>query len=222
MGCTTVSILSPKGGVGRSTLAINLAGGLIESKSRVLIVDADPQGSVMDWELEREHAWDPAPRVLSFPPDATLPDLLEWGIGYDWMVIDTPSGLDRLCLPALKAADMILVPIRPSAADLWATEPLIPLIQTHQRVTRGRKKEVPAVFVVMQQVPGSVLSLEIDEAASSLGLPVLTSRTTQHVGYPQAFQLGLTVQSMAGAGTSSREMGEMIKELSQLLPSNTT
>ena len=67
MGCTTVSILSPKGGVGRSTLAINLAGGLIESKSRVLIVDADPQGSVMDWELEREHAWEPAPQSHPLP-----------------------------------------------------------------------------------------------------------------------------------------------------------
>ena len=214
---TVVSILSPKGGVGRSTLATNLAGGLSEFGYRTLLVDADPQGSVMDWQNERIHNWEMPPIVMPLPPDAEPEELNKLIDDFDWVVVDTPAGLERLSMAALYVADCILIPIRPSAPDLWATEPLVDLIKTRLSGLSGTGRVVPAAFVCLQSIYGTDLAKEVDAAASSLGFPILTTRTTTRVDYSEAFQVGLTVPTLKPGSEGDREVTALLKEIIKLI-----
>ena len=212
---TVVSIISPKGGVGRSTLATNLAGGLSEFGYQTLLVDADPQGSVVDWENERRHDWEMSPVVMPLSPDAEPEDLRKLTTGFDWVVVDTPAGLERLSLAALNAADCILIPIRPSAPDLWATEQVVDLVKARLANLSGTRV-VPVAFVCLQAISGTDLAREVDGAASSLGFPVLTARTTLRAVYSEAFQVGLTVPTLRPGSEGDREVTDLLKEIIKL------
>ena len=213
---TVVSILSPKGGVGRSTLATNLAGGLSEFGYRTLLVDADPQGSVVDWENERVHNWEMPPVVRPLPSDAEPEELKKLIDGFAWVVVDTPAGLERLSMAALNVADCILVPIRPSAPDLWAAEQLVDLIKARMAALIGTGRVVPTAFVCLQAMRGSDLAKEVGDAASSLGFPILTARTTMRPDYSEAFQMGLTVPALVPGSDGDREVTDLLKEVIKL------
>ena len=213
---TVVSILNPKGGVGRSTLATNLAGGLSEFGYKTLLVDADPQGSVVDWENERRHDWKMSPAVVPLSPDAEPEDLRKLTTGFDWVVVDTPAGLERLSLAALNVADCVLIPIRPSAPDLWATEQIVDLVKARLDSLCGTRV-VPTAFVCLQVISGTDLAKEVDGAASSLGFPVLTARTTMRAEYSDAFQVGLTVPALRPGSEGDREVTDLLKEIVKLV-----
>ena len=213
---TVISIISPKGGVGRTTLATNLAGGLSEFGYQTLLVDADPQGSVIDWEHERSREWAMAPTVKPLAPDAEPSALKALGSGFDWVVVDTPSGLERLSMAALKGADCILIPIRPSAPDVWATEQFVGLLSIYLSSLDEAGRVVPTAFVCLQQIPETDLAREVDDAAASLGFPILTARTSLRADYSDAFQMGLTVPSLSPGSEGDREVTDLLKEIIQL------
>ena len=214
---TVVSILSPKGGVGRSTLATNLAGGLSEFGYRTLLLDADPQGSVVDWENERDQDWEMAPVVRPLHPDAEVAEVKDVIDGFAWVVVDTPAGLERLSMAALNIADCILIPIRPSAADLWAAEQLVDLVNIRLDALVGTDQVVPTAFVCLQAIPESRLAEEVDAAAAELGFPILVARTTMRPDYSEAFQMGLTVPALLPGSDGDREVTELLKEIIKLV-----
>ena len=108
-----VSFLNQKGGVGKPTLAIRVADALARRTKRVLLVDADPQGSALDWAAAR--------RGESLFPVAGLPrasihkELPTLAHGYDMVIIDGPPRVYDVARSAIMASDLVLVPVQPSA-----------------------------------------------------------------------------------------------------------
>ena len=113
----TIAIVSQKGGVGKSTLAVHLAA-LASETQKVILMDLDPQGSAMEWGSRRG---DRAPDITPAHP-ASLAREIERarGDGYDLVVIDTAPHSDHAALQAARAADLIVVPCRPATFDLAA------------------------------------------------------------------------------------------------------
>lgn len=184
-----IAILSQKGGSGKTTVATNLAHALTLSGRRVLLVDADPQGSARDWSVANEGRVLP---VIGLDRETLPVDLKAVEGGYDWVVIDGAPQVARLSAAAIRAADIVIIPVQPSPYDVWATADLVELIKARQEVTGGKPK---AVFLCSRAIRNTRLSREIVEALEGYGLPTLKAGTTQRVIYPTTASHGLTVMA---------------------------
>ena len=124
MPATVLAVLNPKGGSGKSTLATNLARALQLTGRNVLVVDADPQGTARDW---RQTAGDDVdlPPVFGVDRPTLEKDIPKVADGFDVVVIDGAAKAAPMSVSAVKAADVVLIPVQPSAADLWAASDLV-------------------------------------------------------------------------------------------------
>jgi len=138
-----IAVLNQKGGVAKSTLSTNLSTAYARRGRKTLLADADTQGTARNWR-----GFGPEPVPGKAFPDVVGADTVEsidtltgdeiTG-AFDVVVIDGPPGVTEgpgeVTVGALKAADLVLLPVRPSGADLWATSDLADLVTTRQDAT---------------------------------------------------------------------------------------
>ena len=207
-----IAVLNTKGGAGKSTIATNLARAFQQDGSSVLIVDSDPQGTARDW---RETGGDiDLPAVFGIDRPTLDIDLPKVAHAFDVILIDGAAKMTKMAVSAIKAADLVLIPVQPSAADLWAVNDLVDMIETRQQITDGRPR---AVFVINRQILGTRLAGGVDDVLASYGLPVLESRTSQRVAYSEAMAAGLTVLDHEPEGKAADEIRSLYNELKEHL-----
>lgn len=119
-----ISFVTQKGGTGKSTLAVSFAVAAETSGERVCILDLDPQGTTASWYDTRTAE---TPAVLNHNQAAKLTDILDSlnKAGFTLVVIDTPGIDSHATRGAMRAADLCLIPVRPSEADVKATMPTV-------------------------------------------------------------------------------------------------
>ena len=183
-----IAIVNQKGGTGKTTLATNLAVAFAETY-RVLLFDADAQGSSGDWaDSQRQARFNLDVRVADA---GRLPqDVRRLSAEYDWMIIDGPAGTGRITVDAIRVADMVLIPAKPSPFDVWAASTIVEAVKARQATTRGLPK---AAFVITMAKTRTLLGKQIEKALEEFGLPALESRTTERVSYPQMASEGESV-----------------------------
>lgn len=207
---TVIAVLNQKGGSGKTTIATNLAHALKRDGYTVLLVDSDPQGSARDWN---EASGGNIIPVVGLDRETLAKDLQAISQGYDWIVIDGAPQIVKLSAAAVKAADLILIPVQPSPYDIWACADLVDIIAARREVTNGKPK---AAFVISRAIKNTKLSGEINQALSDYGLPVLKAGTTQRVVYPTTAAEGLTVFSDPSSD-AAREINALKKEVLEVL-----
>jgi chromosome partitioning protein len=138
------------------------------------------------------------------------------GSAYDLVVMDGAAKLQSVSVAALKVSDVVLLPVRPSGADLWAVEDLVDLVHTRQEVTGGIPK---AAFVVSQQIVGTNLADEIGEILESYELPLLDGRTSQRIVYAESLSAGTTVLETEPNGKAAAEIKQLTRDTLALLNS---
>jgi chromosome partitioning protein len=204
-----ISILNPKGGCGKSTLTTNLAHALQQEGRSVLIVDTDPQGTMRDWQaMQDEHCT--MPPVIGVDPKKLTTDLERLSMAYDLVIIDGTAKMMQGLGLAVKASTLILIPIQPSAADMWAVAGLVELIRTRQQIFGGLPR---AAFVISRQIAGTRMAADIADALNAYGLPVLKSRTTQRIAYTEALSRGSSVFELDPVGKAAREIQNLTHEI---------
>ncbi|MHC5746694.1 MAG: ParA family partition ATPase [Nostoc sp.] len=207
---TVIAILNQKGGSGKTTIATNLAHALKRDNYTVLLIDSDPQGSARDWN---EASGGNIIPVVGLDRETLAKDLQAISQGYDWIVIDGAPQIAKLSAAAVKAADLVLIPVQPSPYDIWACADLVDIIAARREVTNGKPK---AAFVISRAIKNTKLSGEINQALSDYGLPVLKAGTTQRVVYPTTAAEGLTVFSDPSSD-AAREINALKKEVLEVL-----
>ena len=183
-----VAIVNQKGGTGKTTLATNLAWVLAE-KADVLLLDADPQASAQNWVAGEGRV--PETLVVKETGNGDLHRLARsMAPDYDWIIIDGPPGITKTTADAVRVADVVLIPAKPSPLDVWAASDIVAAVQARQRMAKGIPK---AAFVITMTQPRTRLGRQIDDALNETGIPVLKARTTQRVAYPNAINDGNSV-----------------------------
>jgi len=208
---TVVSVLNQKGGSGKTTLATNLAHAFQLDGYRVEILDADPQGTATEWARLQSDGGD-LPTVQSTTASSIETDVAE-ALG-ELVVVDGAPALDTLNVRAVKASDLVLIPVRASGPDVWSGEGLVNLIHTRRDVTGGRPA---AAFVVCQQIARTNLASEIGDVLDSYPLPTLDARTGHRVAYAEALSTGTTVLDMPRAKKAEREIRRIAERSLELL-----
>lgn len=203
-----VSILNPKGGAGKTTLAIHMARALHLQGARVLLVDSDPQGSARDWNEVADGKGGFAVVGIDRPTlDKDVPALAS---GYDWILIDGAAKLEKMSASAVKAADLVLIPIQPSPLDVWACSELVEMIKARHTVTDG----VPTVaFQVTRAKKGTQLAREVTEVLAEYGFPSLHGMIHDRTIYAKALADGGTALDAEPDGPAAWEINHLIKQI---------
>jgi chromosome partitioning protein len=182
-----IAVLNQKGGAGKTTIATNIAAQLQRKGANVLLVDSDPQGSARDWKAANENNAIP---VVGIDRPTLAKDLPSIANPYDVVVIDGAPQLREMSASAIRVADAILIPVQPSALDIWAAKDLVDLIKVRQELTGGMPQ---AAFVVSRAIKNTHLSNEVADALSTYSIDVFSSRTTQRVAYVNSASEGAAV-----------------------------
>ncbi len=202
-----IGLLNQKGGVGKTTLSVNLAASLARTGSRVLLIDADPQGSALDWAAAREGP--PLFSVIGFPRPTIHKEIGEIGFGYDYIIIDGPPRVTDLARSAIMASDVVLIPVQPSPYDIWAAEEVVSLIKE----ARIYKENIKSVFVINRKITNTAIGRDVGEALAAYPVPVLAASITQRVVFAETAAQGKSVFEIDTNGPASTEIDAVKNEL---------
>lgn len=122
----TIAFVHQKGGTGKTTLAIATAMALAQTGARVLLLDADVQGTSSEWASR----WGDRSHVVARSQIQPIvhDQVARFAPTFEWMIVDGPPTLSGMTASILRAADRVLVPVRPSLPDIWALEGLAAML----------------------------------------------------------------------------------------------
>lgn len=207
-----ISILNQKGGVGKTTLSINLAAILKALNHSVLLVDADPQGSSLDWAAAREPA-EPLFSVVSCPKPTIHKTVADIGAGKDFVIIDGAPRVTDLARSCIMASDLVLIPVQPSPYDIWASLEVVSLIQ--EAVIY--KPELKAAFVINRKIPNTAIGRDVESALAEFELPVLSTTIGQRVIFAESAASGLSVLEQDAKSQAAAEITALAQEALNLM-----
>lgn len=204
-----VSFINQKGGAGKSTLAVNLLCAfrlaLLPDGLSVVLVDADPQGTALSWKSKNE---DSDLLVLGMQAKGLIKQV--FSLSFDLVLIDTKGSFDDVIGETVAVSDIVLIPVRPSAPDFWAAQPVVDLIKMRQVVNPNLK----AAFVITQDKPNTLLSKEIDLALKEFGFPVFYGTSELEI-YKQTMAMGDSVMNSKSV-KAREEMNALVESVFEL------
>ena len=209
-----IALLNQKGGAGKTTLATHLAGELAMQGQRVTLLDADPQGSALDWAQRRlQSGQGRLYGVFGLARDTLHREVPEIAQQADYVVIDGPPRVAALARSALLAADLVLIPVQPSAYDVWATQEMVGLIQEAQVFRPGLR----AAFVINRRVVGTVIGREARAALADQPFPTLRSDIAQRIAFADCVAAGKLVWEVSPSGAAAREVAAFAQAVREAL-----
>lgn len=197
----TVAIVGRKGGIGKTTISVHLAGEMAARGSKVLLIDADPQGSAAQWA---------APGKLPIPVEhmpVTADTLTPWvqkvrKLSADLLVLDCPPHLDAALGAAISLADAVLLPCGPSGLDMLAMGEVLGVV----RAVRQRRQGAPKALIVPNRVDRRTSEgRELVDELTKLGEPVGPSLAYRSA-FVRAFNTGDHVGAFAPGSPADLEV----------------
>ncbi|MFI5011515.1 MAG: AAA family ATPase [Hyphomicrobiales bacterium] len=203
----TIALVTQKGGSGKSTLSASLAVAAQAERQRVFLIDMDPQKSLTTWAQNRSDENLGVQAIAWYKLPAVLETLAESHVSL--AIIDTPASLSAASDAAMRAADLVIIPVRPTVFDIWSSE-----------ATRRRARELHKECVfVLNQCPIVLGSRRLQEGAAALEAMggILQPMISARVDYQEAIRRGLGPTEINPAGDAAEEMRQLWTSLRRRL-----
>ena len=204
------AFLNQKGGVGKTTLATHIAGELAMRGLHVILLDADPQGSSLDWTQRRSQQG--LPRLFSavgLARETLHQEAPELARRADHIIIDGPPRIAALARSALLAAERVLIPVQPSPYDVWASAEMVALIREAQVF----RPALRAAFVINRRVSTTIIGREARQSLAEQPLPALRSEIHPRIVFADSVAAGRLARETAPDSAAAREIAALTDEL---------
>jgi len=208
-----IALVSNKGGVGKTTLSMNVASGLNRRHSTG-IVDADPQQSSTHWARVGNLSGFQSPDLITLTDDNLEEQVKLLTAKHNYVIVDCPPSIDSpQTHRALRIADVAIVPVQPSPVDLWATVHIASVVKD----AIAENSQLKAFLVLNQLEPRTTLSRVMQGAMGQLGLPVLQTALRRRAVYRNCLLDGRTVYDSGVRGKDAvQEIESIIEEVLHL------
>jgi chromosome partitioning protein len=210
-----VVIAGRKGGIGKSTIAGNLAGEFAAMGKTVAALDADPQHSLAAWAGQGEGMLSRCVEKVSGGKSDDLRDKVRAAQkAVDIVLIDTPPGMQDVAYQAMLLADLALLPCGPSPLDLFPLKEALALALKARAERRSKKPRIR--FVPSKVLKNTTLGRELSSSLEQMGKKVLPE-IGQRIVVAEAVMSGLTVQEYAPGSAAQAEFEQLAKAVDKLL-----
>lgn len=205
-----ISFLNQKGGVGKSTLSINVAACFALLGQKVLLIDADKQGTSSTWaSLRSETGF----QVVSMSRENMARDALRLAADFDFTIIDGPPQAETISRSCIVASDLVVVPIEPGGASRWSSDLTVRQLKEAQEL----KPTLKCGFVVSRKIGSTVLGRDTRTMASDAGIPTFETEIEQRVAYAEAMTMGKTIFEWSGRTQAVTDIQALTHELLDVL-----
>lgn len=204
-----IAFIAQKGGSGKTTTAINLAGAALEDGRNPLVIDIDMQASACKWADRRGQ--DNPPHVIDAQP-SRLANALEKaaGMGFDLVLIDTPAKSGDAGLAAARVSNLVIIPYRPQILDLETVD------STRDILRLGGNKPCLAVLNAVPPI-GFKRREDATNFLKEYEIPICPHAISNRAIFGDAMVVGKSVLEFEPEGKAAQEIREVYKHVSQLL-----
>jgi chromosome partitioning protein len=204
-----IAVAQQKGGAGKTMLTAQLAVALAEG-AKVAVLDIDPQASLTIWgKLRAGAAKAGTPLTIATVSGWRLTTELDrLKAAHDIVLVDTPPVIDSDARRAIRAADLVLIPLNPAPPDLWAAEGTLKLAAEEKR---------PVALIFNRAPAASKLRKRMEAEISARGLTLLDAALANRAGYANAFADGLGVTEAGPATQAAEEIRAAAAALARIL-----
>ena len=201
-----ISFVNQKGGVGKTTSAINLAASLKRRNYKVIFIDADPQGSASHWQaVESNNAFE----VVHHPEPISKSEIQALSQNCDFLVIDAPPAIDDITKSILAVTDLSIIPLSPSALDIWSCKGTLDMVDEAQ----VENPNLDVKLLINRKIPGTRVGREARESLSIFDMDLLDTELCQRVAYIDAMTSGVSVMQYAPGSKAATEIESLCDEL---------
>ena len=203
-----ISLVNQKGGVGKTTIAINIGIGMARMNYKVGFLDTDPQGTASQWQsIEGNVAFE----VKHHPSAVSSGDIMDAGLDHSLLVIDTPPAIGEITMSVLKISDLAIIPLAPSVLDIWSSRTTIGMIEEAKKVN----PKLEGRLLVSRKIPRTRLAREGRDAIAALEMNVFETEISQRIAYIESMIAGVSVFQYAPKSDASKEIENLCQEIMQ-------